>query len=86
MVRSMVLQRPPVPVHDYQWFGADGELLLRFDVEGLAPSVTDAQGPRRAQLAVAGSGHAPWDACPCVGGPEGRAILPVADSRLRSAR
>ena len=27
-----------VPVHDYQWFGADGELLLRFDVEGLAPS------------------------------------------------
>jgi 2-polyprenyl-6-methoxyphenol hydroxylase-like FAD-dependent oxidoreductase len=27
-----------VPVHDYQWFGADGELLLRFDSDGLAPS------------------------------------------------
>ena len=26
------------PVHDYQWFGADGELLMRFDVQGLAPS------------------------------------------------
>ena len=27
-----------IPVPDYQWFGADGKLLLRFDVEGLAPS------------------------------------------------
>ncbi|HEX4188626.1 MAG TPA: bifunctional 3-(3-hydroxy-phenyl)propionate/3-hydroxycinnamic acid hydroxylase [Solirubrobacteraceae bacterium] len=27
-----------IPVHDYQWFGADGEPLLRFDVGGLAPS------------------------------------------------
>jgi 2-polyprenyl-6-methoxyphenol hydroxylase-like FAD-dependent oxidoreductase len=27
-----------VPVHDYQWFGADGELLLRFDVQGPAVS------------------------------------------------
>ena len=27
-----------VPVRDYQWFGADGELVLRFDVEGLAGS------------------------------------------------
>ncbi len=27
-----------IPVHDYQWFGADGKLLLRFDVEGLARS------------------------------------------------
>ena len=27
-----------VPVRDYQWFGADGELVLRFDVEGLARS------------------------------------------------
>jgi 2-polyprenyl-6-methoxyphenol hydroxylase-like FAD-dependent oxidoreductase len=27
-----------VPVPDYQWFGADGELLLRFEREGLAPS------------------------------------------------
>ena len=27
-----------VPVRDYQWFGADGELLLRFDRQGLAPS------------------------------------------------
>jgi len=27
-----------VPVHDYQWFGADGKLLLRFDVDGLARS------------------------------------------------
>jgi 2-polyprenyl-6-methoxyphenol hydroxylase-like FAD-dependent oxidoreductase len=27
-----------VPVHDYKWFGADGELLLRFEREGLAPS------------------------------------------------
>ena len=27
-----------VPVHDYQWFGADGELLLRFDVQSPARS------------------------------------------------
>ena len=27
-----------VPVRDYQWLGADGELVLRFDVEGLARS------------------------------------------------
>ncbi len=27
-----------VPVHDYQWFGADGELLLRFDVSTPARS------------------------------------------------
>jgi 2-polyprenyl-6-methoxyphenol hydroxylase-like FAD-dependent oxidoreductase/catechol 2,3-dioxygenase-like lactoylglutathione lyase family enzyme len=27
-----------VPVRDYQWFGADGELVLRFDVAGLARS------------------------------------------------
>ena len=27
-----------VPVRDYQWFGADGELVLSFDVEGLARS------------------------------------------------
>ncbi len=27
-----------VAVPDYQWFGADGEVLLRFDVRGLAPS------------------------------------------------
>ena len=27
-----------VGVDDYQWFGADGELLLRFDRHGLAPS------------------------------------------------
>src|SRR5450755_1935155 len=27
-----------IPVPDYQWFGADGKLLLRFDVEGLARS------------------------------------------------
>src|SRR5690242_16996422 len=27
-----------VPVRDYQWFGADGELLMRFDRQGLAPS------------------------------------------------
>jgi 2-polyprenyl-6-methoxyphenol hydroxylase-like FAD-dependent oxidoreductase len=33
-----VLAEEMVPVHDYQWFGADGELLLRFDVNGLAPS------------------------------------------------
>ncbi len=32
------LAQQMVPVRDYQWFGADGELLLRFDVEGLAPS------------------------------------------------
>ena len=33
-----VLAEEMVPVHDYQWFGADGELLLRFDVSGLARS------------------------------------------------
>jgi 2-polyprenyl-6-methoxyphenol hydroxylase-like FAD-dependent oxidoreductase len=32
------LAQEMIPVDDYQWFGADGELLLRFDVEGLAPS------------------------------------------------
>jgi 2-polyprenyl-6-methoxyphenol hydroxylase-like FAD-dependent oxidoreductase len=33
-----VLARELVPVPDYQWFGADGQLLLRFDVDGLARS------------------------------------------------
>jgi 2-polyprenyl-6-methoxyphenol hydroxylase-like FAD-dependent oxidoreductase len=33
-----VLAEEMVPVHDYQWFGADGELLLRFGVDGLAQS------------------------------------------------
>jgi 2-polyprenyl-6-methoxyphenol hydroxylase-like FAD-dependent oxidoreductase len=33
-----VLAEEMVPVHDYRWFGADGELLLRFDVAGLARS------------------------------------------------
>ena len=33
-----VLAEELVPVRDYQWFGADGELLLRFDRQGLAPS------------------------------------------------
>ena len=28
-----VLAGEMVPVRDYQWFGADGELLLRFDVD-----------------------------------------------------
>jgi 2-polyprenyl-6-methoxyphenol hydroxylase-like FAD-dependent oxidoreductase len=32
------LAQEMIPVHDYQWFGADGELLLRFDVGGLASS------------------------------------------------
>jgi 2-polyprenyl-6-methoxyphenol hydroxylase-like FAD-dependent oxidoreductase len=33
-----VLAGEMVPVRDYQWFGADGKLLLRFDRQGLAPS------------------------------------------------
>jgi 2-polyprenyl-6-methoxyphenol hydroxylase-like FAD-dependent oxidoreductase len=33
-----VLAEELVPVRDYQWFGSDGELVLRFDVEGLARS------------------------------------------------
>ena len=33
-----VLAEEMVPVPDYQWFGADGELLLRFDRQGVAPS------------------------------------------------
>ncbi|HLY48787.1 MAG TPA: bifunctional 3-(3-hydroxy-phenyl)propionate/3-hydroxycinnamic acid hydroxylase [Solirubrobacteraceae bacterium] len=33
-----VLAEEMVPVHDYQWFGADGELLLRFDRDDLARS------------------------------------------------
>jgi 2-polyprenyl-6-methoxyphenol hydroxylase-like FAD-dependent oxidoreductase len=33
-----VLTEELVPVPDYQWFGADDELLLRFDVDGLARS------------------------------------------------
>ena len=32
------LAREMIPVDDYRWFGADGELLMHFDVEGLAPS------------------------------------------------
>ena len=42
LLQSLDLAEPlaeeMVPVHDYQWFGADGELLLRFDTAGLAPS------------------------------------------------
>ena len=33
-----VLAEEMVPVHDYRWFGADGELLLNFDADGLARS------------------------------------------------
>ena len=33
-----VLAEEMVPVDDYRWLGADGELLLRFDRHGLAPS------------------------------------------------
>jgi 2-polyprenyl-6-methoxyphenol hydroxylase-like FAD-dependent oxidoreductase len=33
-----VLAEEMVAVDDYRWFGADGELLLRFDRQGLAPS------------------------------------------------
>jgi 2-polyprenyl-6-methoxyphenol hydroxylase-like FAD-dependent oxidoreductase len=33
-----VLAGEMIPVDDYRWFGADGELLLRFDRQGLAPS------------------------------------------------
>ena len=33
-----VLAGEMVPVHDYQWFGADGELLLRFGADGPAVS------------------------------------------------
>jgi 2-polyprenyl-6-methoxyphenol hydroxylase-like FAD-dependent oxidoreductase len=33
-----VLAPEMVPVSDYQWFGADGQPLLRFDVDGLARS------------------------------------------------
>ena len=33
-----VLAAEMVPVSDYQWFGADGDPLLRFDVDGLARS------------------------------------------------
>ncbi len=32
------LAQEMIPVHDYQWFGADGELLLRFDMHGPARS------------------------------------------------
>jgi len=35
------LRKEMVPVHDYQWFGADGGLVLRFDTAGLAPSAWD---------------------------------------------
>src|ERR1700736_6471545 len=33
-----VLAEELLPVHEYQWFGADGELLLRFAVSGTARS------------------------------------------------
>jgi 2-polyprenyl-6-methoxyphenol hydroxylase-like FAD-dependent oxidoreductase/catechol 2,3-dioxygenase-like lactoylglutathione lyase family enzyme len=33
-----VLAEELVPVRDYEWFGADGDLLLRFERQGLAPS------------------------------------------------
>ncbi len=35
---SEVLAEEMVPVHDYRWFGADGELLLRFEPQSPAPS------------------------------------------------
>ena len=35
---SDVLAEEMVPVHEYEWFGADGEPLLRFDVSGPARS------------------------------------------------
>src|ERR1700749_1836969 len=36
-----VLAEEMVPVRDYQWFGADGELLLRFEPRSPAPSGWD---------------------------------------------
>jgi 2-polyprenyl-6-methoxyphenol hydroxylase-like FAD-dependent oxidoreductase len=36
-----VLADELVPVDDYRWFGADGELLMRFERSGLAPSAWD---------------------------------------------
>ncbi len=33
-----VLAEEMIPVHDYQWFGADGELLMRFETHGPALS------------------------------------------------
>jgi 2-polyprenyl-6-methoxyphenol hydroxylase-like FAD-dependent oxidoreductase len=33
-----VLAEEMIPVHDYQWFGADGELLMRFETQGPARS------------------------------------------------
>jgi 2-polyprenyl-6-methoxyphenol hydroxylase-like FAD-dependent oxidoreductase len=35
---SDVLAEEMVPFYDYEWFGTDGEPLLRFDVSGLARS------------------------------------------------
>jgi 2-polyprenyl-6-methoxyphenol hydroxylase-like FAD-dependent oxidoreductase len=35
---SEVLADDMVPVHDYRWFGADGDLLLRFEPQSPAPS------------------------------------------------
>ncbi len=35
---SEVLAEEMVPVHDYRWFGADGELLLHFEPRSPAPS------------------------------------------------
>ena len=35
---SEVLAEEMVPVPDYQWFGADGQPLLRFERQGLSPS------------------------------------------------
>ena len=32
------LAKEMVPVHEYQWFGADGEPLLRFDIQSPARS------------------------------------------------
>ncbi len=33
-----VLAGEMTPVHDYEWFGADGESLLQFEMQGLGPS------------------------------------------------
>ncbi len=33
-----VLAEEMIPVHDYQWFGADGESLMRFETHGPARS------------------------------------------------
>ena len=74
-----------IPVHDYQWFGADGEPLLRFDAQGVARSGWEAyymffQPELEAALDGAGCAEPDVDRSPRLG----RRGAPRLRARARS--